>query len=188
MASVLTHKKVPECGGDSPRQRHRFCYIVDGGASFFSDLGNQNISGSRHTKQIEIKTNTKYLNKFKITKKIKSHRSHIHRLRTWDPTEKKIFRFCSGNNDPTDLCHTICAIKIRSFLVFIPISEGKVFFLQICPAQFVPPWSVGFSHILSSDPFFCFFFLLIYSKWDPKEKNLQIFRCSDLHNPDPTVF
>jgi len=74
MASVLTHKKVPERGGfnwDSPRQRHRFCYIVDGGASFFSDLGNQNISGSRHTKQIEIKTNTKYLNKFKITKKNK---------------------------------------------------------------------------------------------------------------------
>ena len=58
MASVLTHKKVPERGGfnwDSPRQRHRFCYIVDGGASFFSDLGNQNISGFRHSKQIEIK-------------------------------------------------------------------------------------------------------------------------------------
>ena len=141
MASVLTHKKVPEWGGfnwDSPRQRHRFCYIVDGGASFFSDLGNQNISGFRHTKQIEITKSTKYLNKFKITKKKKSHRSHIHRLRTWDPTEFFFFRFCSGNNDPTDLCHRVCAIKIRSFLVFIPISEG-FFFLQISPAQFVRP-------------------------------------------------
>ena len=43
------------------------------------------------------------------------------------------------------------------------------------------PWD------FSSDPFFGFF-LLIYFKWDPKKKILQIFRCSDLHNPDPTVF
>ena len=116
MASVLTHKKVPEWGGfiwDSPRQRHRFCYIVDGGASFFQIWGNQNISGFRHTKQIEIKKSKIF--KQIQNKKAKSHRSHIHRLRTWDPTEFFFFRFCSGNNDPTDLCHTICAIKIRSF-------------------------------------------------------------------------
>lgn len=58
--------------------------------------------------------------------------------------------------------------------------------LQICPAQFVPPWSVGFSLISLQIQFF---FLLIYFKWDPKEFFffLQIFRCSDLHNPDPTV-
>ena len=117
MASVLTHKQVPEWGGfhwDSPRQRHRFCYIVDGGASFFSDLGNQNISGFRHTKQIKIKKSTKYLNKFKIKKQNPTDLTYtdcVHEIRR----KKKIFRFCSGNNDPTDLCHTICAIKIRSF-------------------------------------------------------------------------
>ena len=104
---------------------------------------------------------------------------------------KKFFGFCSGNNDPIDLCHTICAIKIRSFVVFIPISEGKKSPDLSCTV--CAPMIRG---ILSYSLFRSIFFLLIYFKWDPKEKNLQIFRCSDLHNPirrffntlDPTVF
>ena len=79
------------------------------------------------------------------------------------------FRCCSGNNDPTDLCHTICAIKIRSCLVFIPISEGKKFSRSVlhslCPHD---PWDSLLSLFRSN------FFLLIYFKWDPKEK--KIFR------------
>ena len=42
----------------------------------------------------------------------------------------------------------------------------KFFFLQICPAQFVPPWSVGF---LSSDPFF---FCLFISNGIRRKKKL----------------
>ena len=180
MASVLTHKKVPEWGGDSPRQRHRFCYIVDGGASFFSDLGNQNISGFRHTKQIEITKSTKYLNKFKIKNKIPqishtqiaymrsdgfflqmlqreqwSNRSLPHNLRYQDP---KFFGFHSDirRKKSPDLSCTVCAPMIRGILSY-----------------------------LSSDPIF---FLLIYFKWDPKEKkssDLSVFRSAQ---PDPTVF
>ena len=126
MASVLTHKKVPEWGGfnwDSPRQRHRFCYKVDGGASFFSDLGNQNISGFRHTKQIEIKNpQNKQIQNNKKTKIPQISHTQIAYMRS---DGFFFFQCCSGNNDPTDLCHTICAIKIRSFVVFIPISEWK---------------------------------------------------------------
>ena len=91
MASVLTHKKVPEWGGfnwDSPRQRHRFCYIADGGASFFQiwvtkTQADRNKKIHKIFKQIQ-------------NKKAKSHRSHIHRLRTWDPTEKNSSDFAAG--------------------------------------------------------------------------------------------
>ena len=44
------------------------------------------------------------------------------------------------------------------------------------------PWD------FSSDPFFCFFFCLFISNGIRRFFFLQIFRCSDLHNPDPTVF
>ena len=174
MASVLTHKKVPEWGGfnwGSPRQRHRFCYKVDGGASFFSDLGNQNISGFRHTKQIEIKNpqnkqiqnNKKNKNPTDLT-----YTDCVHEIR-----RIFFFRFCSGNNDPTDLCHTICAIKIRSFLVFIPISEGFFFSRSVLHSRTVcAPMIRGISLFRS---IFLFFFLLIYFKWDPTEKNFRSF-------------
>ena len=186
MASVLTHKKVPEWGGfnwDSPRQRHRFCYIVDGGASFFSDLGNQNISGFRHTKQIEITKSTKYLNKFKIKKQ-----------------------------NPTDLTYTDCVHEIRRkknssdfaagtmiqqiFATESALSRSEVFWFS-----FRYPKEKNFSPDLSCPVctpiirgislqihFFVVFFCLFISNGIRRKKNLQIFRCSDLHNPDPTVF
>ena len=44
------------------------------------------------------------------------------------------------------------------------------------------PWD------FSSDPFFVVFFCLFISNGIRRKNFLQIFRCSDLHNPDPTVF
>ena len=35
--------------------------------------------------------------------------------------------------------------------------------------------------------FFCFFSAYLFQMGSEEKKNLQIFRCSDLHNPDPTV-
>ena len=194
MASVLTHKKVPEWGGfnwDSPRQRHRFCYIVDGGASFFQIWGNQNISGFRHTKQIEIKKSTTYLNTFKIKKQ-----------------------------NPTDLTYTDCVHEIRRkmfssdfaagtmiqqiFATQSALSRSEVFrFSFRYPKEFF--FSRSILHSLcahdpwdfSSDPFFCFF-LLIYFKWDPKKmffsSDLSVFRSAQprsdgfFNTLDPTDF
>ena len=159
MASVLTHKKVPEWGGfnwGSPRQRHRFCYKVDGGASFFSDLGNQNISGFRHTKQIEIK----------------------------NPQNKQI-QNNKKNKNPTDLTYTDCVHEIRRifssdvaagtmiqqiFATQSALSRSEVFrFSFRYPKDFF--FSRSLLHSLcahdpwdfSSDPFFCFFFCLFIS-------------------------
>ena len=96
-----------------------------------------------------------------------SNRSLPHNLRYQDP------KFCCFHSD-------IRRKKISRSLLH-----------SLCPHD---PWdSLIFSLQIH---FFLFFFLLIYFKWDPKEKNLQIFRCSDLHNPirrffntlDPTVF
>ena len=62
---------------------------------------------------------------------------------------------------------------------------------SLCPHD---PWdSLIFSLQIH---FFCFFFCLFISNGIRRKKNLQIFRCSDLHNPirrffntlDPTVF
>ena len=105
------------------------------------------------------------------------------------------FQCCSGNNDPTDLCHTICAIKIRSFVVFIPISEWKKKSPDLSCTVCAPMIRGILSYSLFRSSFFVFFCLFI-SNGIRRKKNLQIFRCSDLHNPirrffntlDPTVF
>ena len=196
MASVLTHKKVPEWGGfnwDSPRQRHRFCYIVDGGASFFSDLGNQNISGFRHTKQIEIKKSTKYLNKFKIKKQ-----------------------------NPTDLTYTDCVHEIRRkknfssdfaagtmiqqiFATQSALSRSEVFWFSFRYPKEIFFFSRSLLHSLcahdpwdfSSDPFFFFFFCLFISNGiRRKKKFFRSFGVQICTTPirrffatsDPTVF
>ena len=110
------------------------------------------------------------------------------------------FQCCSGNNDPTDLCHTICAIKIRSFLVFIPISEGFFFSRSLLHSLCAhDPWD------FSSDPFFCFFFCLFISNGIRRiffSSDLSVFRSAQprsdgflpppirrIFSPaDPTVF
>ena len=152
MASVLTHKKVPEWGGfnwDSPRQRHRFCYKVDGGASFFQIWVTKTYQIIRfQTHQADRnKKPTKYLNKFKITNTTKfpqiSH-TQIAYMRSDGFFLQMLQREQWSNRS---LPHNL-RYQDPKFLVFIPISEGNVFFSRsvlhsLCPHD---PWdSLWFS-------------------------------------------
>ena len=147
-----------------------------------------------------MKKSTKYLNKFKIKKK-----------------------------NPTDLTYTDCVHEIRRIFFSSDFAAGTVI-QQIFATQsalsrsevfwfsFRYPKDFFFSRSLlhslyahdpwdfSSDPFFCFFFLLIYFKWDPKNfffpSDLSVFRSAQprsdgflpppirrfLVTPDPTDF
>ena len=73
----------------------------------------------------------------------------------------------------------------RSEVFWFSFRYPKDFFLQISPTQFVPPWSVGFSRPII---FFVFFSAYLFQMGSEEKNCLQICRCSDLHNPDPTVF